>query len=290
MTSCFGKGASPYNLHPVKIDAHQHFWHYEPAKHRWITPKMGKIQRNFLPEHLKPLLDSNGIDGCIAVQAEQNSAETQWLLQLATENGFIQGIVGWTDLLSPNLESVLENLKQAPKLKGFRHILQAEHPDFIIQPAFIHALQLLAIHHFTYDILVYPKHLRAVKKLLRSCPDTKFTLDHLAKPYIKHKKIKQWEKDIKHLAAFPNLTCKLSGIITEADWNAWKPTDLKPYIEVAIHYFSPNRLLYGSDWPVCLLATNYTEQLSVVANLISSLSADEQNRIMGENARSFYHL
>ncbi len=274
-----------------QIDAHQHFWQYDPARHGWISDEMAVIRRDFLPQHLAPLLRDNHIDGVVAVQADQSMEETNFLLRLAEENDFIRGVVGWVDLQAKDLEKQLAAMQQHKKLKGFRHILQSEpDDDFMLRPAFIKGIKALSKFDFTYDILVYPKHLSHVEKLVRKFPDQPFVIDHLAKPDIKSNKIDQWERDILNIAGWPNVYCKLSGMITEADWQHWKKEDIYPYIDTVIEAFDTSRVMFGSDWPVCLVAGSYNEVYELVRDYIDFYSNDEKSEMLGDNAVRFYNL
>ncbi len=271
----------------MKIDAHQHFWQFDPVRDAWITEgAMSVIRRDFMPADLSPILKKNGFDGCIAVQADQSEAETHFLLDLADKNNFIKGVVGWVDIKADNLEKRLEYFTQFPKLKGFRHILQGEKPEFMLNPQFTEGVRLLGKKGFTYDILVFPKHLEAVKTFLKKCPNQPFVIDHIAKPYIKKGLIKQWAKDLKAIAKHENVHCKISGMVTEANWTGWKETDFIPYLDVIFEAFGVNRIMYGSDWPVCLLAADYEKQLAIIENYVST----EGGKIMGENAARFYKI
>jgi len=272
------------------IDAHQHFWKYHPHTHGWINDEMAVIRQDFMPADLAPVLAANQVDGCVAVQAEQSLDETKWLLSLAAEHRFIKGVVGWVDLLASDITTQLEQLKQHTLLKGFRHILQAEQPDFMLQPNFQNGIKALTVNGYTYDVLVYPHHLKAVIQLVRAHPNQKFVLDHIAKPFIKTKDIASWALDIRVLAACDNIYCKVSGLITEADYQHWQPDDFAPYLHVITEAFGTHRLMFGSDWPVCLVAGNYTQVLSLVQQYYASFSADEQAAIMGGNAARFYSL
>jgi L-fuconolactonase len=274
----------------MKIDAHQHFWQYSPTRDAWISDEMSVLRRDFMPSDLAPILQKNGIGGCIAVQADQSETETKFLLDLAEKNNFIKGVVGWIDLKATNLEDSLDFFSKNKKLKGFRHILQGEKPEFMLQPDFMAGVKVLGKRDFTYDILVFPKHLTAVKQFLRKLDTQHFVLDHLAKPYIKRGLIQQWKKDIHSIAKHDNVYCKISGMVTEANWKTWKPADFEPYLEVVLEAFGPMRIMYGSDWPVCLLAADYTKQLTVVETFIAKLTLAKQKQIMGRNAHDFYKL
>jgi L-fuconolactonase len=275
----------------MKIDSHQHFWHFDPVRDAWITEgSMSVIRRDFLPDDLAPILQKNSFDGCVAVQADSSEAETFFLLDLAQKNAFIKGVVGWVDLRAANLSERLDVFQQYPKLKGFRHILQGEKPEFMLNPDFTEGVRLLGQRGFTYDILVFPKHLKAVKSFLNQLPNQPFVIDHIAKPYIKKGLIKEWAKAIKSIAQHQNVYCKISGMVTEADWNGWKEADFKPYLDVVFDAFGTDRLMYGSDFPVCLVAGTYKKQLAIIQNYVSKLSDTEGSKIMGLNAQKFYNL
>jgi L-fuconolactonase len=273
----------------MKIDAHQHFWQFDPIRDAWITEgSMSIIRKDFMPEDLSPILSKNGFDGCIAVQTDQSEAETLFLLDLAHNNDFIKGVVGWVDLKAHNLEKRLDEFSQFPKLRGFRHILQGEKPEFMLNSRFIEGVRLLGKKGFTYDILVYPKHLEAVRQFLKHFDNQLFALDHIAKPYIKKGLIKQWAKDMKAIARQENVHCKISGMVTEANWQNWKEADFITYLDVVFEAFGADRIMYGSDWPVCLVAASYEKQLAVVENYVSKYANTEGVKIMGENAKRFY--
>jgi L-fuconolactonase len=275
----------------MKLDAHQHFWQFDPVRDAWITEgAMSVIRRNFMPDDLSPILSKNGFDGCIAVQADQSEAETHFLLDLAAKNDCVKGVVGWIDLKADNLNERLDYFSQFPALKGFRHILQGEKPEFMLDPKFTEGVRLLGKKGFTYDILVFPKHLKAVQKFLKTTDNQPFVIDHLAKPYIKKGLIKEWAKAIKAIAKQENVMCKISGMVTEADWQGWVAADFTPYLDVVFEAFGTNRIMYGSDWPVCLLAADYEQQLSIVQNYVSKLSDTEGGKIMGQNAARFYKI
>ncbi len=277
------------------IDAHQHFWQFDPVRDAWITEgAMSVIRRDFIPDDLSPILSKNGIDGCIAVQADQSETETHFLLDLAQKNDCIKGVVGWIDLQSETLHERLDYFSQFPKLKGFRHILQGEKPEFMLNPQFTEGVRLLGKKGYTYDILVFPKHLKAVKTFLKTLDNQPLVMDHIAKPYIKKGLIKEWAKDMKAIAKHENVYCKISGMVTEAHWQGWKESDFTPYLDVVFEAFGVDRLMYGSDWPVCLVAADYEKQLAIVKNYIQSSVPNSQNteggKILGENAVKFYNL
>jgi L-fuconolactonase len=274
----------------MRIDSHQHFWKFDPIRDAWIDASMEKIARDFLPEDLKPLLDQSKIDGCVAVQADQSETETDFLLDLAGRYDFVKGVVGWVDLRSPQLSERLEHYCNNSFFKGVRHIVQAEKDGFMLQESFLKGIQQLKDFNLTFDILIFPHQLEEAVALVKKNPEQAFVLDHIAKPYIKDKKIDQWAKHINQLAAHQNVNCKLSGLLTEADWNHWQEEDFTAYLTVIMKAFGADRLMYGSDWPVCLLAGSYPHVVRIVENFISSLSTVDQKKIMGQNAHHFYNL
>jgi len=274
----------------LKLDSHQHFWKFDPIRDNWITEEMEVIRHDFLPPDLKSLLDANGIQGCIAVQADQSEAETDFLLALAEEHDFIKGVVGWVDLCSPNIHDRLEYYSQFSKLKGFRHILQAEPTGFILKPEFQRGIAALKKSGFTYDILIYPQHLGVTLNLIQGYPEQPFVIDHLAKPNIKNGLFSNWEAEMKQAASFENVFCKLSGMITEADLKNWKMEDIFPYMDKVFDFFGAERLMFGSDWPVCKLAGDYDQVCGLVEEYLSKLSTREQELVWGKNAEQFYKL
>lgn len=274
----------------MKIDAHQHFWKYDPQRDAWINDSMSVLKRDFLPEHLAPILKENDIDGCVAVQADQSETETEFLLHLAAQNSLIKGVVGWVDLQSDSISQRLDYLSQNQKLKGFRHIVQTEPKGFLTRPNFLKGVDLLTRYNFSYDILIYYHQLEVAIEFVKRFPNQKFVVDHLAKPNIKNAEFTQWSKGIAQLAAYENVWCKLSGFTTEASWEHWKYEDFTPYFDLVLNQFGAKRILYGSDWPVCLLAASYKSQLSVVERFVETLTASEKDQIMGGNAIHFYNL
>lgn len=274
-----------------RIDSHQHFWKFDPVRDAWIDDSMAVIQRDFLPADIQPLLSENGITGCVAVQADQSEAENKFLLNLSNQHDYIKGVVGWIDLQSGNIQEQLSMYSQFKKMKGFRHILQGEKQrDFMLRPAFKHGIAALHPFGFTYDILIFPDQLEYSKTFINAFPYQPFVIDHIAKPYIRDKKIDDWKKDITALAQFTNVSCKVSGMVTEANWKNWKKEDFKPYLDVVVEAFGMKRLMFGSDWPVCLVAASYAEVVKLVREYFSSFSKDEQDDVFGGNAMRFYNL
>ncbi|PWJ58395.1 L-fuconolactonase [Dyadobacter jejuensis] len=272
------------------IDSHQHFWFFDPIRDSWITTEMSVIQKNFLPEDLKPILDENGIGGCVAVQASQSDSETTFLLQQAEANEFIKGVVGWIDLKDKDLYDQLDRLTQFEKLKGFRHVVQGEPDGFMLDTQFVKGVRALAAFDFSYDILIYPHQLQEAFEFARQLPEVRMVVDHIAKPYIKKGEVDAWAEGMVQLASLPNVSCKVSGMVTEADWTAWKPSDFTPYLDVVFEAFGPDRLMFGSDWPVCLVAASYKEMKQVLDQYLASFENTDREKIMGGNAAKFYRL
>ncbi len=272
----------------MRIDSHQHFWRYAPEQYPWIQPDW-PLRRDFLPAELEPLLAATGLDGCIAVQARQSLAESRWLLELAEESPIIKGVVGWVDLRSPEVSKQLETFAPHPKFVGVRHVVQDEPDDnFLLGAEFQRGLASLKSFGLTYDLLVFPKQLPAAIKLVEMFPDQPFVLDHLAKPHLKDGRLDPWREHIEMLASFPNCCCKVSGLVTEADWKNWQPTDFAPYLDVVVNSFGVDRLMYGSDWPVCLLAGNYERVHGLAAAFAKQFSKGDQAKFFGGNAAKFY--
>lgn len=275
----------------MRIDAHQHFWHYDPVDYGWINEPMAALRRDFLPADLKPLLEEWGFDGCVAVQARQTLEETRWLLALAEENDFIRGVVGWVDLQSPKLDEQLQELTRNPKLVAVRHVVQDEPDDnFMLRPEFRRGIAQLAGYGLAYDLLVYPRQLRAGIKLVAEFPTQRFVLDHIAKPLIAQAALDPWQTDVRALAQFPNVWCKLSGMVTEARWKEWYATDFKPYLDVVSDAFTPARLMIGSDWPVCTVSAGYGATMRLVSEYAAQFTQEQQDAILGGNCAAFYRL
>lgn len=274
----------------MKIDSHQHFWKYDPVKHSWIDDAMEVLRKDYVPDDLRKVLLENNVTGCVAVQADQSETETKFLLDLAAKNDFIKGVVGWVDLRATDVEERLAHFSKDSKFKGVRHILQSEPDDFMLGKAFCNGIAQLQKFNLSYDILVFPNQLKNTIKLVEHFPEQRFVLDHLAKPYIKDGKIAEWKTDIEILAKHENVHCKLSGMVTEADLIHWKEKDFRPYMDVVCEAFGTDRLLFGSDWPVCLLASDYRRVLTLVESYILQFTREEQHMILGQNAIDFYAL
>ncbi|MGB0583225.1 MAG: amidohydrolase family protein [Limisphaerales bacterium] len=275
----------------MKIDSHQHFWNYDAEQYPWMTDSLGILRRDFAPADLKQELDDVGIDGCVAVQARQTLEEGRWLCSLADENRFIKGVVGWVDLRSESADEQLEELNAHPRFVGVRHVVQDEPDDrFIVGEEFMQGISLLAKYELRYDILIYPKQLPATLEFVKKFPDQPFVLDHIAKPPIKGGTPQGWDVQMKQLAKFPNVRCKVSGMVTEADWSNWEVEHFDPYLDVVLEAFGPKRLMYGSDWPVCTLAGTYKQVHSLALRLADRLSESERDLFWGGNAMEFYGL
>lgn len=272
------------------IDAHQHFWKYHPDKHAWISEEMRVIRKDFQPPDLKPLLEKNQIGGCVVVQVDQTEDETLQLLSLANQYDFIKGVVGWIDLRNNDLASRLEYFSTLKKLKGFRHIVQGEKAGFLLQPDFVRGVQMLARFGFTYDLLVYHHQLAEALAFVKQVPDTAIVIDHLAKPAIAAGEMGAWAAHMTAIAKFPNVYCKVSGMVTEAHWQDWQYEDLSPYLDEVFNAFGMDRLMYGSDWPVCLVAASYDQQFAVITRYLEEFSPSEREKILGGNAETFYNI
>ncbi len=274
----------------MKLDSHQHFWKYSPQQHNWIDDSMVSLKRDFLPNDLEPHLVENKIEACMVVQADQSEKETEFLLELATQYEFIKGVVGWVDLRAKNVEERLQFYSQNQYFKGVRHIVQSEKQDFLVDPAFQNGIEKLGNLNLTYDLLIYSHQIEAAIKLVSQFPNQKFVLDHLAKPNIKNGKIEPWKNQIQRLAQFSNVSCKISGMVTEADHAQWKPSDFIPYLDIVFDAFGENRILFGSDWPVCLLAASYQEVYQLITDYTANFSLEQRDKLFGANAKRFYNI
>ena len=274
----------------MRIDAHQHFWNYDSERFEWITDDMAELRRDFLPEDLYPILQTAQIDGCIAVQAEEHLRETEFLLELSDSHPWIMGVVGWVELAQDNLDELLDAWSSNSKLLGFREILQSKDPEYMLRKDFIRGIRKIGQRGYTYDLLTYPHQLNAALKLVDSCPNQGFVIDHLSKPDIKAGDWKAWKKSLQPFGERELVCAKVSGLVTEADWKKWNSSDLFPYLEIALEIFGPKRLLFGSDWPVCLAAGDYPEVIGVIESFADQLSGDEKDALFGENAQEFYKI
>ncbi len=273
----------------MKIDSHQHFWKFNSSEYRWIDESMKILQRDYLPPDLEPLLKQEGFDGCIAVQARQSIDETHWLIQLANENSWIKGVVGWVDLCSPDIDKQLAELSQNRKLVGVRHVLHDEADElFMLRDEFRNGISCLGKYDLTFDLLLFPKHLKIAAGLVAEFPNQPFVIDHISKPLIRKGIFDPWKTDIQSIARYPNVWCKLSGMVTEADPNNWNQQTFIPYLDNVFGAFGPDRLMTGSDWPVCLLGGSYSKITDIVRTYLEKYEATIKSGIMGENCLNFY--
>ncbi|MEJ8568022.1 amidohydrolase family protein [Elongatibacter sediminis] len=274
----------------MRIDAHQHFWRFDPVRDSWIDADMSAIARDFMPQDLEPVLHSLGLDGTVAVQAAESSVETDFLLALAREHDWIRSVVGWLDPASADVAAELDRLDGETRLAGFRHILQSREPEVMSEPAFRAGIRALRQRDYTFDLLIHPRHLPAAIDLVRACPDQRFVIDHLAKPPIADGMDDGWRRDIRTIARHENVFCKISGMVTEADWSHWTREQFTPFLDTVFDCFGPERLMYGSDWPVCLLAAPAGSVMNIVDHYLAPFSADEQARVRGGTACDFYGI
>lgn len=276
----------------MKIDSHQHFWEYDGMRDKsWINESMSVLKQDFSPTQAQSLMLENGIEGCVAVQADQTENETKYLLDLAGKYDFIKGVVGWVDFRASNINERLEYFSKFKALKGFRHIVQSEQQDdFLLRKDFCNGISFLKKYNLTYDILIYPKHLKYAEEFVKKFPDQRFVIDHLAKPDIKSQLIKNWESELKVFAKYENVYCKLAGLVTEANWNDWKLSDFKSYISGVLDIFGIDRVMFGSDWPVCLVAASYSQVCDVLDKNTSFLNVEEKEKLWGLNCLNFYQL
>jgi L-fuconolactonase len=275
----------------MRLDSHQHFWHYTPAEYLWISDRMSVLKRDFLPKDLQSLLQSIHFDGCVAVQARQSLEETTWLLELAEKHEFIKGVVGWVDLCSEKLPEQLQKFAGRPKLSGVRHVVHDEPDDeFMLRPEFRRGISQLREFDLAYDLLLFPKHLKPAVQLVREFPEQPFVLDHIAKPMIAQRLFSPWQEDLRQLATFPNVSCKLSGMVTETRWQQWQPDDFRRYMDIVFEAFGPARLMIGSDWPVCTVSGDYKPTMQLVIDFAQQFAIETQAGILGENCARFYRI
>ena len=278
-------------MNEIVVDAHQHFWDLTRLEYSWMSPDLKALLRNYLPAELKPLLDAAGVKRTVIVQAHQSLDEARWLLELAEVNDFVAGVVAWADLAGSSLGRDLDELQRHEKFKGVRHQIHDE-PDeaWMLRPDVIAGLQELERRDIPYDLLLRPQHLKYVPELRDKCPRLKLVIDHIAKPLIVSGKMDGWAQDIEQVSKLPNLWCKLSGMITEADWNTWTPQSLKPYVVHVVRCFGSDRVMFGSDWPVCNLAGSYQRVVDALCNALGTLTPEDRAKVWGRNAREFYAL
>jgi len=275
----------------MRIDSHQHFWEYDPIQDSWITDEMSVLKRDYLAEDLLSELETNGIDAAVAVQAHQTERENLFLLDLAKRNRMIAGVVGWVNLSGEDIDDRLAFFSRFPLLRGFRHVVQDEPDDrFLLRKDFMRGIGRLKQFKFTYDILIYPRQLPAAVELTDRFPDQPFVIDHIAKPLVKKREIDSWAAHMRTIACNPRVYCKLSGLVTEAEWSHWQIQDFQPYLDVVFDAFGSSRLMFGSDWPVCLLAGSYRQVKSVVEDYMQDRVAQDKENVFGLNAARFYGL
>ena len=273
------------------VDSHQHFWQVGRFDYPWMSPDVEVLCRDYLPPALASVLNRNGVDKTIVVQASNSLEETRWLLSLAEHNAFIGGVVGWVDLRSADVARQLDEFATHPKFKGVRHLVESEPADdWLTQQNTLNGLLQLSSRALSYDLLVHTRHLEHVKKVADECPELHLVIDHLAKPPIARREIDEWAGEIKEIASRPNVWCKLSGLVTEADWANWRVEDLQPYVEKVLEYFGPARMMFGSDWPVCLLAASYDQVLESFELLLAGLDDKDKRRVFSESAIEFYRI
>jgi L-fuconolactonase len=275
----------------MRIDAHQHFWRYSAKEYGWIDDRMAGLKRDFLPADLAPLLAATGFVGCVAVQARQTLEETNWLLDLAEQNDFVKGVVGWVDLCSPELPEQLERFAGHRKLKGVRHLVQDEpDDDFLLRHDFRMGVAKLAEYDLAYDLLLYPRHLPVAVQFVREFPEQRFVLDHIGKPQIADCLMEPWARDLNELAKFQNVHCKLSGMVTETRWKQWRAKDFRPFLDVVFAAFGTQRLMIGSDWPVCTLSGEYAVVMGAVIEYLNGLPTQGREMVLGRNCAQFYGI
>lgn len=275
----------------MRIDAHQHFWDLDRFDYRWMPPEPSPLRRNFLPEQLSAILSRNRFDGSILVQANTLLAETRWLLEIASAHEFVRGVVGWVDLAQSRVGEQLEEFQKHPKFKGVRHPVHDESDlNWLVRENVLQGLSEVARRGLPYDLLLRPQHLPLIPKLAERTPNLRMVIDHMAKPLIAAGEMDEWARDMELAAAIPQVYCKLSGMITEADWKSWKAEDMKPYIAHVFELFGPDRLMFGSDWPVCLQAGTWKEVLAAFTQALGPVTMEVRSRLLGETAQQFYHL
>ncbi len=273
------------------IDSHQHFWQVGRFDYPWMTSDLGVLYDDYLPDDLAPILERNGVSKTVLVQASNSIAESRWLLSIADANSFIAGVVGWVDLMNADIDAQLEGLTAHSKFKGVRHLVESEpRDDWLVQPAVLSGLKRLSSHSLSYDLLVHTRHLKYVPQIAEHCPDLALVIDHLAKPPIAQNEINEWSQALAPLAKFPNIHCKLSGLVTEANWSTWQIDDLRPFVDRALELFGPDRMMFGSDYPVCLLAASYDRVLETFQQILKNLNDAEREKVFSKNAAKFYRL
>jgi len=275
----------------MRVDSHQHFWKYNASRDTWITSQMQVLKRDYLPEDLHPEMVAADVQFSVAVQSDQSEIETSFLLALAEQHLFIAGVIGWVNLCSPDVSQRLQYFTRFNKLRGFRHVAQSEPDDqFLVRDDFVRGVSWLRHFDLTYDLLVYPKQLPSAVGLVDKLPDQRFVLDHLAKPLVKSRGLQTWASYIRRIAIHPNVFCKLSGLITESDWGSWSADDFRPYLDVVFEAFGADRLMFGSDWPVCLLTGTYGQVVRLISDYMEGRPEEDCHKVFGLNAARFYKL
>jgi L-fuconolactonase len=275
----------------MRIDAHQHFWDIDRFEYPWMPPEPSPLRQSFLPDLLHRILKRSRFEGTILVQANTLLAETRWLLELAEAHEFIRGVVGWVDLTDPRLGAVLDELQKRPKFLGVRHPVHDESDDqWLVREDVLGGLAELARRGLPYDLLLRPKHLPLVPRVAARAPDLRMVIDHLAKPAIAAGRMEPWAQDIERAASLPQVYCKLSGMITEADPANWKADDLRPYVSHVLRIFGPDRLMFGSDWPVCITAGTWKQVLAAFTQAIGQQPIEFREKLLGGTAARFYGI
>ncbi len=274
----------------MRVDAHQHYWRFDAVRDNWITDEMAVLRRDFMPTDVATEMHGASIDGVVAVQADQSEQETDFLLDLAATHTFIRGVVGWVDLRAPDLADRLARWRDATRLKGFRHIAQSEPDAFLTHPDVVRGIAALGEQGYSYDILIYPRQLSAAEHLVRQCPGVRFVLDHCGKPPVATGEIDEWRHGMERLARYRNVWCKVSGLVTEAAWGNWNDPHLVPYLDATLDLFGADRVIFGSDWPVSLLAATYPEVVGVIDRWAGRVTTDERGMLFGGNATAVYRL
>jgi L-fuconolactonase len=275
----------------MRIDAHQHFWDISKLNYPWMPPEPSALRRNYLPSDLWPILEAHRFDGSVVVQAHHSLDESRWLLKLAGESEFIKGVVAWVDLADPQVGSVLDNLQRDTRFKGVRHLVHDEpDPQWLLRADVLQGLGELQHRGIPYDLLLRPVHLPLVPRLAEKLPSLRMVIDHIAKPAIAARQFDEWARLMEAVFPIQNIYCKLSGMITEAAWNNWSAADLRPYVTFVLQGFGPKRLMFGSDWPVCLLAGTWKEVLAACTQAMGPQPMELREQILGATAVEFYRL
>lgn len=272
------------------IDSHVHFWHYDKSRYSWITGKMKELHKDYLPKHLELTLKRNNIQGVVAMQADQTEVETLFLVELSKTNSIIKGVVGWVDMADNNIDNRLQYFSQFPIIKGWRHFIQSESDNFLSDASFQNGISQLSNYGYTFDLLIQSAQLKSAINLVQHFPEQHFVINHFAKPNVKEKQLDDWKIMMNEIAQLPNVSCKLSGLFTEAHWKKWSAAEFYPYLDVVFDSFGTDRLMYGSDWPVILMSGMYVQWKSLLEKYMEHFSKDDVHKVLGENAKNFYNL